>query len=118
MQPKSYHNKLKQLMDDYVHFVYAITKHFPDDEKFGVTSQFRRSTMSIILNYIEGFARQSGGSYNQFLKISFGSLKESEYLLDFSFKENYCSQEDYQKAHAMVREIGAMLWGMLKKTNR
>lgn len=39
-------------MDEYVHLVYKLTKKFPKDELFGVTSQLRRSALSVILNYI------------------------------------------------------------------
>lgn len=50
--------KLKRLMDEYVHFVYGITKKFSREEIYGVTSQIRRTALSVILNYIEGFTRQ------------------------------------------------------------
>ncbi|HDZ85544.1 MAG TPA: four helix bundle protein, partial [Candidatus Moranbacteria bacterium] len=45
-------------MDEYAHFIYKITKAFPREEVYGVTSQLRRSGLSVILNYIEGFARK------------------------------------------------------------
>ena len=50
--------QLKKKMDEYVHFVYKFTKSFPKEELYGVTSQIRRASLSVILNYIEGFARQ------------------------------------------------------------
>ncbi len=43
-------------MDEYVHFIYKITKTFPKEELYGATSQLRRSSLSVILNYIEGYA--------------------------------------------------------------
>jgi len=49
---------LKEKMDKYAHDVYKITKEFPKEEQFGSTSQLRRSSLSVILNYIEGFARE------------------------------------------------------------
>jgi len=52
-----YHKRLKQLMDQYVHEVYDCSKDFPRDEIFGLTSQLKRSALSVILNYIEGYAR-------------------------------------------------------------
>jgi four helix bundle protein len=55
---ESYHQKLRRLMDEYVHAVYAVTRRFPKEEMYGATSQFRRATLSIILNYIEGYSRE------------------------------------------------------------
>ena len=45
-------------MDKYAHDVYAITKNFPKDELYGVTSQLRRAALSVVLNYIEGYSRK------------------------------------------------------------
>lgn len=101
---------LKRKMDEYVHFVYKSTKNFPKDELYGVTSQFRRATLSIILNYIEGYARRKPLVQLNFFEISYGSLKESKYLLHFSMIEKYLSKNDYEIGLKMTEEIGAMLW--------
>ena len=79
-----FHKELKELLDQFVHEVYDASVHFPKDEVFGVTSQLRRSALSIILNYIEGYARKHQKVLQNFLQISYGSLKESKYLLYFS----------------------------------
>lgn len=103
-------------MDEIVHFVYKITKSFPRDELYGVVSQLRRAALSIILNYIEGFARGVNGKiYKNFLDISYGSLKECKYLLYFSFKEGYLKKTNYEKAIKLADEIGAMLWKTIQK---
>lgn len=89
---ETYHEKLRLKMNDYVHSVYKATKTFPREEIYGVTSQIRRAALSVILNYIEGFARRKGDNsklYNNFLEISYGSLKESKYLSHFSLIEGY-----------------------------
>lgn len=117
MKPETYHDKLKGRMDEYVHLVYKLTKNFPKDELYGVTSQIRRASLSIVLNYIEGYARARDKVHKNFLEISYGSLKESKYLLHFSLKENYISQENYEVALGLAEEIGAMLWGILRKIN-
>lgn len=80
-------------MDEYAHFVYKLTKTFPKDEVYGITSQLRRSSVSVILNYIEGYARIKDKVHKNFLEISYGSLKESKYLLHFSFIENYLTKK-------------------------
>jgi len=115
MEPKTYHEKLKAKMDEYVHLVYKITKDFPKEEIYGATSQLRRATLSIILNYIEGYARGRDKVHKNFLEISYGSLKESKYLLHFSLIEGYLSKIDYENAVKLAEDIGAMLWGILRK---
>ncbi|MBI1998884.1 MAG: four helix bundle protein [Parcubacteria group bacterium] len=115
MKQETYHDKLKKLMDEYVHFVYTLAKKFPKEELYGVTSQLRRASLSVILNYIEGYARVRDKVHKNFLEISYGSLKESKYLLHFSMIEKYLAKDDYRKALKMPEEIGAILWGILKK---
>jgi four helix bundle protein len=70
-----FQEKLKIKMDDYAHLVYDITKKFPHSELYGTTSQMRRSSLSVILNYIEGFARKKKAVKRNFWEISYGSLK-------------------------------------------
>lgn len=111
----TFHQELKKIMNEYVHEVYDITQQFPKDEIFGVTSQLRRSALSVILNYIEGYARRRRNVTLSFLEISYGSLKESKYLLYFSYKRNYLNKETYQKAENYADKIGKMLWGTLEK---
>jgi four helix bundle protein len=110
----NFHENLKRKMDEYVHFVYAVTRKFPREEIYGVTSQLRRSALSVILNYIEGYARMRSKVYKNFLETSYGSLKESKYLLHFSLVEKYLSEADYKKSVTLADEIGAMLWGTIK----
>ena len=57
MKLETYHEKLKRQMDEYVHLVYRLTRKFPKEEVYGVTSQLRRASLSVILNYVEGYAR-------------------------------------------------------------
>ncbi len=103
-------NKLQNKMDECVHFIYKATKSFPKEELYGVISQIRRSALSVILNYIEGYARRRPAVQLNFFEMSYGSLKESRYLLVFSKEEKYLSEDDYIKGEGMANEIGAMLW--------
>ncbi len=115
MKQETFHDKLKLKMDDYTHFVYALTRKFPKEEIYGVTSQLRRSYLSVILNYIEGYARKRDKVHKNFLEISYGSLKESKYLLNFSLKEKYLTKVEYLEVVKIAEEIGAMLWGIVRK---
>jgi len=110
MKTTSFKDQLKHKMDEYVHFIYKISRQFPKDELYGSVSQIRRATLSIILNYIEGFARRRPAVQLNFFEISYGSLKESKYLLDFSKAEGWVNIVDYNKGKELVDEIGAMLW--------
>ena len=115
MQDTQFHKELYELMDQYVNRVYDVTKKFPKDELFGVTSQFRRAALSVILNYIEGFARQRNAVLKNFLETSYGSLKESGYLIKFSFGREYMSEAEHKELMALNDRIGRMLWGIFTK---
>lgn len=111
---ENFKDDLKNKMDAYVHQVYYLTKSFPREELYGVVSQLRRASLSIILNYIEGYARKKPLVQLNFLEISYGSLKESKYLLYFSMIEKYLAREDYESSLKKAEEIGAMLWTEIK----
>ena len=97
-------------MDEYVHFVYDVTRKFPREELYSSVSQWRRSTLSIILNYIEGYARKRPLVQLNFFEISYGSFKESKYLLFFSQKQKFITQDKYIYGLQLAEEIGKMLW--------
>lgn len=101
-------------MHSYVKMVYGATKSFPRDELYGVTSQLRRAAISVVLNYIEGYARFKPGVKVQFYEISYGSLKEAQYLVYFSLTEDYLKQETYQVINELGQEIGRMLWSEIE----
>lgn len=106
--------KLKRKMDKYVHLVYRLSRKFPKEELYGAISQLRRAALSIILNFIEGFARHKKAVKLNFWEISYGSLKETKYLLYFSLAEKYINNEEYDEAIKLAEEIGAMLWRFIK----
>lgn len=106
---------LKKKMDPYVRIVYKISKELPKEELYGIISQLRRSAMSVILNYIEGFARKKKALKQNFWEISYGSIKESKYIIYFSFTEKLFQNNDlYNQALNLADEIGAMLWSCIR----
>lgn len=107
---EKFHDKLNIKIDEFVHLVYKITRNFPKDELYGATSQLRRAALSIMLNYVEGYARKRRLVKVNFFEISYGSTKESAYLLAFAFREGWFGEKDYQQFASLVEEIGAMLW--------
>ena len=66
--------------------------------------------MSIILNYIEGYARRRTLVRFNHLETAYGSLQESKYILIFSLKESFINNEHYKYGNKLEEEIGAMLW--------
>lgn len=115
MNSPRFHDRLKSKVDAYAHAVYQMTKAFPRHERFGLTSQLNRSAISVALNYIEGFARSRKLPYIQFLEISYGSLKESRYLLSFCYKENLMDEIVFSKIDALADDIGSMLWILIER---
>jgi four helix bundle protein len=111
----SFQGILRKKADTLAHYVYKTTKQFPSEERYGNTSQIRRASLSVILNIIEGYTRKKGKEYNQFLRISYGSLQEKKYLLLFCFEEQLISKEDYSISIKLADEIGAMLWKRVEK---
>lgn len=105
-----FHDILKKKADRFAFTVYQVTKKFPREEIYGITSQLRRAALSVVLNYIEGYARNGEKQYRNFLLMSYGSLKESKYLIYFSYREKYLSEEEYKNLINLAEEVGAMLW--------
>ncbi|OGZ58601.1 MAG: hypothetical protein A3F94_02585 [Candidatus Spechtbacteria bacterium RIFCSPLOWO2_12_FULL_38_22] len=107
-------NPLTQKADEIARLVYKTSKKFPKDELYGLTSQLRRAAVSIILNIIEGFARKGTKEYRNFLYISYGSLKETKYLLYFAHRENYLNTREYEEILNLTEEVGKMLWATIR----
>lgn len=109
----SFQQELKLKMQYLAKEVYRVSKSFPNKERYGITSQLRRSAMSVVLNYIEGYARFRKKEKLHFFEISYGSLKETVYLVYFVYTEDYIEKENYQELVDMTDEIGKMLWRMM-----
>ena len=94
--------------------IYEITKDFPRDEQFGLTSQIRRAAVSIPSNIAEGKARGSSKDYIRFLLIARGSLEEVKYQLLLSKDLNYINTEVYNETLVIAQEVGRLLNGLMK----
>lgn len=103
-----------QFADKFAWEVYRASDKFPKDELYGLTSQLRRSALSVPLNIVEGYSRNSKNEFRQFLKISLGSLAEAGYLLEFSLKRGYLSQEGYTRIMAIKEQCGRIIWKLMK----
>jgi len=87
--------------------VYAMTKSFPDNERFGLTNQFRRAAVSIPANIAEGFAKRSAADKARFYNISQGSLNECRYYLILAHNLGYATTTTSH--HSLLDEVGRML---------
>ena len=99
-----------QKANELIKLVYKETKDFPKSEIYGLTSQLRRSALSVALNIVEGYSRFGKKELKHFLSIALGSLAETEYLLDLSYDLKYFCHEAYQEVRATRQEVGNLLW--------
>jgi four helix bundle protein len=97
-----------------VTLIYEKTKPFPKDELFSLTSQIKRSAISIPSNISEGAARESNKEFLRFLYISQGSISELDTQLLISYNLNFLSQEAYHQIEEKLTEIRKMLAGLIK----
>jgi four helix bundle protein len=98
--------------------VYQITKSFPKEEVYGLTSQIRRSCSSIPTNIAEGCGRNSDAELNRFLVIAMGSASELEYQLILSKDLGYIQFENYEKMNNELVEIRKMLNMFIQKLSK
>lgn len=95
--------------------IYRISAGFPQDERFGVTSQLRRAMASVPTNIAEGSRRQGQQEYSRFLNIAQGSAAEVEYLLILSRDLGYLSAAAFDRLIANLDEVARMLHGLRSK---
>ena len=102
-----------QKADELAVKIYHVSKGFPKDEVFGITSQLRRAALSVPTNIVEGYARKSKKELTQFINIALGSLAETEYLFSFAKRLGYCATDDAE-IEALIAEVGKLLWGFYR----
>ena len=105
--------KVWQRAMDLAVLVYELTRAFPKDEQFGLTSQVRRAAVSIAANIAEGYGRSSKPSYLNFLRIGQGSLKEVETHLILATRVGICPESATANILADADELGRMLRALI-----
>ncbi|MHB0914032.1 MAG: four helix bundle protein, partial [Armatimonadota bacterium] len=93
--------------------VYRAMEHMPDDERFGLTGQIKRASVSIASNIAEGHGRQYEKEFCRFLSISYGSLMELETCIHLCMMLGYIDETEYNGLEAQTAELGKMLNGLL-----
>ena len=91
-----------QKAHEFVKSVYETTRQFPDEERFGLTSQFRRAAVSIAANICEGYRKLSRADKLRFMNTSQGSLEECRYYIILSFDIGYIDRDTYDRLEYLI----------------
>ena len=89
--------------------VYKLTKSFPKEELFGLTSQFRRAIVSVSANIAEGYKKRGVADKLRFMNISQGSLEECRYYMILSKDLGYISDEERTELETMISKTSYLL---------
>ncbi len=95
--------------------VYKITRSFPKEEMYGLTSQIRRASASIGANIAEGCVKGSDAEFGRFLIMALGSASELQYHILLAKDLNFITIPDYENLDAKANEIMKMLTVLIKK---
>ncbi len=96
---------------EYADLIYEVTRNFPAEERFGLTSQLRRSAVSVSSNIAEGTSRQSDVDLARFIEIAYGSLLESVSEMEIAKRQGFLSDEMFKKAYKKAESLAKMLSG-------
>jgi four helix bundle protein len=94
--------------------IYGMTKDFPKDEKYGLTSQIRRAAVSVPSNIAEGYGRKTTAEYIRALYIAYGSNCELETQMLLSGDLGFIGKEDLSRLHEEIGDVERMLKGLIK----
>lgn len=97
---------------------YALTDKFPKDELYCLTSQLRRSLISVPSNIIEGLARNKERVFENQLDIAYGSLREAKYQMYFAYQRKYISKSEYMIFYEYAEEVSKMIWKSIETLNK
>ena len=99
-------------------YIYKITAKFPQQEKYGLTSQIRRAVVSVVSNIVEGFKRRSAKDSLNFYNISDSSLEELKYQLILARDLRYIPEDEYSKGIELAEEVSKMLYSWSNSQKR
>ncbi len=97
---------------------YDRIKAFPKNEEYGLTSQIKRSAVSIPSNIAEGYGRRSSGDYIRFLQISLGSLYELQTQVEISRRLSFLKDTDCIELDGLCEEVSKMLVSLIDKISQ
>lgn len=94
--------------------VYKLTSSFPESERFGLTNQLRRASVSVASNIAEGYGRHTSGEYVHFLGNARGSNSEVETQIVISKALGFGSKQMLETTEGLCNEVGRMLGALMK----
>lgn len=100
---------------DLVVLTYRFTKEFPSEERFGLTSQMRRASISIPSNIAEGCRRSTKKDFVHFLLIALGSSSELDTQLKLAKRLGFIEVADYNEADGLLHEVLRMLNKLIER---
>jgi four helix bundle protein len=103
-----------ELADEVALLVYRVTRRFPKEEVYGLTSQMRRAAVSVPSNIVEGCARESQLEYIRFIDIAFGSLRELLYQFGLALRLGYVVESDKLECYPKLTETEKVLGSLLR----
>ena len=114
------HTKLRafELADEVALLIYRVTRGFPREEVYGLTSQMKRAAVSVPSNIVEGCARESQPEYFRFLEIAFGSLRELHYQFGLSKRLEYFDGCDISGVESKIVETEKVLGALLRSMRK
>jgi four helix bundle protein len=114
------HAKLRafELADELAVAIYKVTRSFPKDEIYGLTSQMRRAAVSVPSNIVEGCTRESQVEYLRFLEIAFGSLRELHYQFSLARRLGYMAEADFSACANLLVETEKVLVALLRSLRK
>ncbi len=95
--------------------VYSVTRQFPSDERFGLTSQMRRAAVSVSSNIAEGSGRVSDKDFARFIEIAYGSVMEVVSQAEIAHRQHILSEEARHQLNQQANELARMLSGLRAK---
>jgi four helix bundle protein len=113
------HKKLevwKNAMDLAV-LIYEVTREFPKEEVYGITSQLRRAAVSVPSNIAEGAARTSAKEFLQFINIAQGSLSEIDTQIELSNRLSYVTDQTYKNLQEKIVIVSKQLYGLRRSVH-
>jgi four helix bundle protein len=110
------HTKLRAflLADELVIMIYKISRFFPKEEMYGLTSQIRRAAVSVPSNIVEGCARTTQVEYRRFLELSYGSLKELHYQFGLASRLGYFDINNEKDCEKKIGESEKVLAALIR----
>lgn len=110
--------KVWNLARQFIKIIYTITKEFPRDEIFGLTSQIRRAALSILLNITEGSDRKSDVEFIRFLRIAYTSMEEVIAGCYVALDQGYLSEERFKFIYDSSNILGKKMNALIKSLKK